>query len=170
MREFGVSIPLGAGRVAPCALAALEGDGVPEFLRRALLPALEEIEALSEKTAAIGRELATLSQHMPQAKNLMTVPGVGVLTATARERSSGNVRRMGRITKHGNRHLRTLMIHGARSVLRTAGRHDDDLRRWALELERRTGYNVAAVALANRLSRIAWRVWRDERPFQQRAA
>ena len=62
------------------------------------------------------------------------------------------------------------MIHGARSVLRTAEQHDDDLRRWALELKRRKGYNVAAVALANRLARISWRVWRDQRPFETRAA
>lgn len=195
LREFGVSIPLGARRVVPCAHAALEDDLVPEFLRRTLREALEEIEALSERTAAIGGELAVLCEHMPQAKNLMTVPGIGVLTATAlvafvgdphrfkngrrfaaylgltpRERSSGNVRRLGRITKRGNSYLRTLMIHGARSVLRTAEQHDDDLRRWALELKRRKGYNVAAVALANRLARISWRVWRDQRPFETRAA
>ncbi|MCG8469838.1 MAG: hypothetical protein MJB57_16800 [Gemmatimonadetes bacterium] len=60
------------------------------------------------------------------------------------------------------------MIHGARSVLRTAEQHDDDLRRWAFE--RRKGYNVASVALANRFARISWRVWREDRSFERRAA
>jgi transposase len=195
LREFGVSIPLGARRVVPLARAALEDGAVPEILCRALREALEEIEALEEKASAIRRELTRLSEHMPAAKQLMTVPGVGVLTATAlvafvgdphrfrsgrkfaaylgltpKEHSSGRVRRLGRITKHGNSYLRMLMIHGARSVLRTAGEHDDDLRHWAQELKRRKGYNVAAVALANRLARISWRVWCDERPFEARSA
>lgn len=133
--------------------------------------------------------------RQPAAQNLMTVPGIGVLTATAlvafagdphrfrsgrrfaaylgltpREHSSGRSRRMGRITKHRNSYLRMMLIHGARSALR-AGQiveKPDDLRRWALELQRRKGYNVAAVALANKLARICWRVWRDDRPFESR--
>ena len=195
LREFGVSIPLGARRVGPLARAALEDGLVPAILCGARREALEEIEALEEKAGSIQRELGRLSEHMPAAQHLMTVPGIGVLTATAlvafvgdphrfrsgrrfaaylgltpREHSSGRVRRLGRITKHGNSYLRMLMIHGARSVLRTAGNHDDHLRRWALELKSRKGYNVAAVALANRLARISWRVWCDERPFEERAA
>lgn len=195
LREFGVSIPVGARHVGPRTRAALEDELVPDFLGRALLDALEEIEELQAKAEAIRRELTTLSEHMPAAKNLMTVPGIGVLTATAlvafvgdphrfrsgrrfaaylgltpREHSSGNLRRRGRITRHGNSYLRMLMIHGARSVLRAASLAEapDELRRWALELKQRKGYNVAAVALANKLARICWRVWRDDRPFQSR--
>jgi len=79
---------------------------------------------------------------------------------------------MGRITKHGNSYLRMLLIHGARSALRAghcAG-EPDDIRCWALEIKARKGYNVAAVALANKLARICWRVWRDDREFQIRKA
>ena len=63
-----------------------------------------------------------------------------------------------------------LLIHGARSALHAGKRADepDDLRTWALDVERRRGHNVAAVALANKLARVAWRVWRDQRPFEQR--
>jgi transposase len=195
LREFGVSIPLGAARVIPCARAALEGDAVPELLHAALLGALEDIESLKEKAESLQKELTRLARHMPAAGQLMTVPGIGVLTATAlvafigdphrfrngrcfaaylgltpREHSSGRSRRLGRITKHGNSYLRMLLIHGARSALR-AGQisgEPDDLRRWALELKARKGYNVASVALANKLARIAWRVWRDDRPFEVR--
>ncbi len=63
-----------------------------------------------------------------------------------------------------------LLIHGARSALRAglASEEPDDIRRWALEIRARKGYNVAAVALANKLARVAWRVWRDQRPFEPR--
>ena len=154
------------GTSSPGARAALEEDIVPDFLRRALLEALEEIEELRDKAESIRRELARLAEHMPAARNLMTVPGIGVLTATAlvafvgdphrfrsgrrfaaylgltpREHSSGNVRRMGRITKHGNSYLRMLLIHGARAALRAGQVTDepDALRRWALALEERKG-------------------------------
>jgi transposase len=65
-----------------------------------------------------------------------------------------------------------ILIHGARSALR-AGKvssEPDDLRTWALAIERRSGHNVAAVALANKLARVCWRVWRDQRPFERRLA
>ena len=134
---------------------------------------------------------------MPAAQQLMTVPGIGVLTATAlvafvgdphrfrsgrhfaaylgltpREHSSGRSRRLGRITKHGNSYLRTLIIHGARSALRAGqvSHEPDELRRWALQIKARKGYNLAAVALANKLARICWRVWRDDRPFDVQPA
>jgi transposase len=127
----------------------------------------------------------------------MSVPGIGLLTATAmvafvgdirrfpscrsfadylgltpREHSSGDVRRLGRITKRGNTYLRMLLIHGARSALRAGMLTDqpDDLRAWALDLKRRKGFNLAAVALANKLARVAWRVWTDQRPFHPRPA
>ncbi len=123
------------------------------------------------------------------------MPGVGILTATAlvafvgdiprfrsgrefaaylgltpREHSSGLARRLGGITKRGNSYVRMLLIHGARSALRAGHvtHAPDDLRTWALALERRKGHNVAAVALANKLARVCWRVWRDQRPFERR--
>ena len=74
-----------------------------------------------------------------------------------RESSSGNQRRLGSITKRGDPYLRTLLIHGARSVLLAAKRNhnNDRLRIWALEVEKRHGHNKAAVALANKMVRIA---------------
>jgi len=142
-------------------------------------------------------ELSPLAEHMPSAELLLTVPGVGVLTATAlvalvgdihrfrsgrdfaaylgltpREHSTGQTRPLGAITKRGDSYVRMLLIHGARSALR-AGRvtpQPDDLRTWACAVAARKGYNVAAVALANKLARVGWRVWRDQRPFERRPA
>ena len=91
---------------------------------------------------------------------------------TPREFSSGHRRHLGGISKRGDVYLRKLIIHGARSALlqakRVARRTPNDLtrlQRWALELEQRVGHNKAAVALANKITRIAWAIWRHERPF-----
>ena len=70
-------------------------------------------------------------------------------------------RRLGGISKRGDIYLRMLLIHGARSVMLSAKtkRHPDRLREWALRTQERRGHNVATVALANKLARIAWAVW-----------
>ena len=123
---------------------------------------------------------------------MQSIPGIGLLTATAlvafigsiqrfpsgrhfasylgltpREYSSGLKRRLGRISKRGDSYLRMLLIHGARSVLchaKQAQQHDR-LRSWALGLQQRSRHNTAAVALANKLARIAWAVWKHDRDY-----
>jgi transposase len=77
-------------------------------------------------------------------------------------------RRLGRISKRGDAYLRTLLIHGARAILWHAKRmkQPDRLRTWALRLEKTAGHNKAAVALANKLARIAWAVWKNDRDFE----
>lgn len=94
------------------------------------------------------------------------------LGITPKESSSGNRRFLGRISKQGSTYLRTLIIHGARAVLarakqlaRQCERPLNRIHQWAIELERRVGHNKAAVALANKLARIAWALWRHERDF-----
>ena len=197
MREFGLVIPLGARNVVPQVRSALAEDGVPAFLRVAMEDALDEIIQLQARADAIRAQLEQLASCMPDAQRLLTVPGIGVLTATAlvgfvgdphrfrsgrhfasflgltpKEHSTGLSRRMGRITKRGNSYLRTLLVHGARSVLWSGKRcaELDDLRAWALSVQERRGHNIATVALANRLARVTWRVWCDQRPFHRRIA
>ena len=197
LREFGVAIPVGARHVIPRVRAALDEDLVPPYLRFFFEDALDEIAQLQDRADAVQAVLERLATLMPEAQRLMTIPGIGVLTATAlvafvgdvrrfrsgrafaaylgltpKEFSSGSIRRLGSITKHGNTYLRMMLTHGARSVLWSAKRcrELDDLRVWALQVQARRGHNVAAVALANRLARIVWRVWRDERPFERRLA
>ena len=195
LREFGITIPVGAHHVLPRARAALAGDALPAYLRQALELVLAEITALEVQAQTVHDELERLAQHLPQACLLRSVPGVGVLTATAllafvgdphrfrsgrhfaaylgltpREHSTALSRRLGHITKHGNSYVRMLLIHGARSALRAGhvAQRPDDLRAWALAIERRKGHNVAAVALANKLARVSWRVWHEHRPFERR--
>lgn len=93
------------------------------------------------------------------------------LGLTPREFSSGAKRRLGRISKQGDPYVRTLLIHGARAALNGARRLDKahkpltQLQRWALRRASETHPNQAVVALANKLARIAWAVWRHERDF-----
>jgi transposase len=92
---------------------------------------------------------------------------------TPKEHSSGSTRRIGRISKRGDRYLRMLLTHGARSVLRAAttavqsGRTLDRLRAWALAVQTRTNHNKATCALANKLARICYACLRDGSPYGQ---
>jgi transposase len=170
LREFGVVMPVGSSHVLQHARAALDRGVVPAYLRDALEDVMMEIAALRTKAAALRDELERLADRMPDAERLMSVPGIGVLTATALIAFVGDVHRS--ITKRGNTYLRMILIHGARSALRAGKVADtpDDLRTWALAIERRSGHNVAAVALANKLARVCWRVLRDQRSFEHRSA
>jgi transposase len=70
--------------------------------------------------------------------------------------STGGKSRLGHISKRGDAYLRNLLVQGARSVLQTAGAHQDRMSRWALELQARRGYCRTLVAIANKNARIAW--------------
>ncbi|TLZ47087.1 MAG: IS110 family transposase [Gammaproteobacteria bacterium] len=96
------------------------------------------------------------------------------LGLTPREFSSGNIRRLGSISKRGDGYLRMLLVHGARAVLysanaaQRAGRPLDALREWGLRVSSRSGHNKAAVAVANKLARIIWASWYRQRDFEFR--
>lgn len=191
LRELGMLIPLGAGRVVPTVRALIEDadSEVPDALRATLWEACEEIRELERRIKHVERQLEALARQIPAYQRLLSIPGVGLLTATAliafvgdvrrfpsgrhfasylgltpREHSSGLRRRLGRISKRGDRYLRTLLVHGARSVLFASRRRQEpeQLRSWAMALEKRNGYTKAAVALANKLARIVWAVWRHD--------
>jgi transposase len=201
LREFGISIPVGAQRAIQAVRDALGNseNSVPGLLHSSLLELLAEIDALEQRCKRIDRELARLNEEDPIVERLLKIPGVGPLTATAlrasvvdiqrfpsarhfaswlgltsREHSSGERRRLGRISKQGDPYLRTLLIHGARAVLlaaRSAQRRGsalDRLRTWALDLQERRCHNKATVALANKLARIVWATWRHGRDFSSR--
>lgn len=195
LRELGHPIPVGARHVVPQAWALLESadSEMSDPLRLALTEACLEIRDLETRLQAIEKQLEALAKQTPVVERLRSIPGVGLLTATAlvafvgevgrfttcrhfasylgltpRERSSGQTRRLGRISKRGDAYLRTLLIHGARAVLWAAKRRQnpDRLRAWALDIERLRGHNKAAVALANKMARIVWAVWSNDTVYQ----
>ncbi len=134
---------------------------------------LEEADALIQQTA----------QDNEACRRLDAIPGIGPLTATAliaaighgaafrkgrefaawvglvpREHSTGGKQKLFGISKRGNSYLRTLFVHGARAVLQFREKQSAGLKAWLAQLTSRAHYNVAAVALANKLARIAWAV------------
>jgi len=199
LREQGITIPVGARHVVPRA-AELAGDAdsaLSDALRFALFELAQEIRALELRLAELEDRLERLSAATPLAVRLRSVPGIGLLTATAlagfvgdlrrfpsgrhfasylgltpRERSSGAIRRLGAISKRGDVYLRMLLVHGARAVLAAAPqqRQPDRIRKWALELAARVGHNKATVALANKLARYAWAVAARDHDFEVHAA
>jgi transposase len=195
LRELGLVIPLGAKNVVPHAWAFLEDaeSGIPDALRPALAELCDDIRALGERIDGIERRIEAIAKQSPAVARLQTIPGVGLLVATGflafvgdvqrfpsgrhlasylgftpRESSSGSRRRLGGISKRGDRYLRTLLIHGARAALVHAhSKPDPDrLRAWALRLEKTSGFKNAAVALANKIARIAWAVLKHDRDFK----
>ena len=198
-REFGIAVSQGSrlGLEQMARQLADPASGLPELLRPTMRLLLEEIRLLEARISQLERELAQLARQSPACTTLLTVPGVGLLTATAmvaatsgevthfkdarhfaswfgltpKESSSGMTRRLGRIGKRGDRYLRMLLTHGARSVLRAAtvadrqGRSVDELRRWALGVQSRTHHNRATCALANKMARICYAVLRDHEDY-----
>jgi transposase len=197
LREFGIVIPVGAQRGIVAVRESLEcaDNALPDALRPFVLELLQEIAELEQRLKGIERMLTQLTRKDQAVRELLKIPGIGLLSATAlraalsdvqrfpsgrhlaswlgvtaRERSSGERRRFA-ISKRGDVHLRTLLIHGARSVLLAAkqavkaGRSLDRLRAWALETEQRRGHNKATVALANKMARIVWATWKYQRSF-----
>ena len=202
-REFGLEIRVGAvqGLAAIARLIADDRSAIPALLRTPMRLALEEIRLMEARIEHLERELAQLARQSPACEALTSVPGIGLLTSTAmvaavrdprsfdsgrryasffgltpREYSSGEHRYLGRISKRGDRYIRMLLTHGARSVLRAAtaaqrqGRKLDRLRTWALQVQERTNHNKATCALANKLARIAWAVWVKHEKFQSTPA
>ena len=148
LREHGLNLPAGARAAVQAVPGLLDATtALPATLRHVLANMQEEIRALETRIAEVDRQLRALASADPVSERLLTVPGVGTLTATAllgavghihafrrgrqfaswlgltpREYSSGGRRRLGRSSKRGDRYLRYLLTHGARAVLVTAAR------------------------------------------------
>ena len=200
-REFGLHVPVGArtGLEAIARALADQRSPLPTLIRPAMQALLEEIRLLETRIAQLEHQLAALARDSSPCNQLLSIPGVGLLTATAllaatggsvtryvsarhfasslgltpKEYSSGSTRHLGRISKRGDKYLRMLLTHGARSVLRAAtaaatrGIELGGIRRWAFELQRRSNHNKAVCALANKLARICYAVLRDGSEFGQ---
>jgi transposase len=151
-------------------------------------PAIERVlvmvEAANTQIAAADKELTQLAEQDPVCKQLMTVPGVGPVTAVRYaaalddvhrfdraaavqsylglvpgENSSSDKRRLTSITKAGAPRVRWALVQAAWSARRW--RKNDPMVRWALEVEARRGRHVAIVALARKMAGIMYAIWRD---------
>lgn len=185
LMERGVRI--GQGRhVFQRALRQLGDDHGGDLSPRMLLmldDMASELDAINARIASLDGEIRAIATHDQDMRRLMEIPGVGPTIATAlvaavgdgrsfaksrdlaawlglvpRQITTGGKAKLIGISKHGNRYLRKLLIHGARTVLHLVKDRSSPLASWVDGLTQRVHANVAAVALANKLARIAWAV------------
>jgi transposase len=161
---------------------ALSGDF------RLLLNGLQhDLQTLDER---LDKRIQTVANNHPGAKRLQQISGMGPITATAlvsavgdgkqfkrgremaawlgltpRQHSSGGKDRLLGLSKRGDAYLRTLLIHGGRAVLNVVSNKDDSRSRWLQSLSERRNKNIAAVALANKNTRIAWALLSKETDY-----
>jgi transposase len=185
LRQEGYRLPAGSAAQVPARLARLT---LPDALATTLVPLRDVIETLTRELAGIDTRVGTYAAADPVVPQLQTVPGVGPVVALTfratldevtrfrdagqvsafvglvpREDSSAERRHRGHITKAGSGELRSLLIQAAWACWKSRG--SGTLRAWAERLAGRRGRRIAVVALARRLSRILYAVWRDGTVF-----
>lgn len=183
LAEYGLILPVGIN-VLRRRLPELLEDGenkLSHFFRRLLAQSYQQFQQLDEQIEAYTQEIKRYNQQNEACQRLQTVPGYGDIVASAffsmvgngeayrrgrdvsaalglvpRQHSSGGKEQLLGISKRGDRYLRSLLVHGARSVVIQAANKDDRLSRWVNKLRAERGFNKAVVALANKLARIGW--------------
>ena len=163
---------------------------LPVALRAELAPLFAVLAPLTAEITAADHRIAAASAADAVVQRLMTAPAIGPVTASAfvatiddierfpsahqleaylglvpSERSSGEKRRLGRITKAGNGRVRWLLVEAGWHILRSKQPETAALRAWAVPIAARRGKRVAAVALARRLAGILYAMWRDQRDY-----
>jgi transposase len=181
--EYGIAIHQGAGKFKADMPRVLsnEANELTPAMRRILTEVFAELAQLEQRIASMNREIEAIAARSDIARRLMTVPGVGPLASTAllasagsghqfrkardlaawlglvpREYSTGGKTRLLGISKRGNKYLRRMIIHGARSCVTHLDRSKDRLGAWLDSLERRMHKNKVTVALAAKIARILW--------------
>ena len=156
-------------------------NGLPGLVRELLNELLQKILQLNEDVLSYDRQIKRSARESSDAKKIMAIPGIGAQTATAmlatvanmnqftsgrqlsawlgltpRQYSTGGVTRLGRITKRGDKYLRTLLVHGARAVIARAKDKTDSLSLWVKDLIERRGIRRTIVAVASKNARTIW--------------
>lgn len=193
LSEFGIVVPKGIGyleRQVPGILAdahnGLAGRTCELFRRL-----LSHFRELDRQVKELEVQIQGWHRESPPSRGLEKIPGIGPLTASAlvasigdaahfssarqmaawlglvpRQDSSGGKQRLLGISKRGDVYLRTLLIHGARSVLLSLKRRPEQAQAWLMRLAQRRNPNIAAVALANKNARVVWALLRHRRDYQ----
>ena len=193
--EFGAVVPKGWRALLAQAGPLLADETrcpAPELVRRELMTQLEGLRTLTARITDLERQIGSWQRRELECQRIAAVPGVGELTATAVVATVGDARtfRSGRefaaflglvprqsgtggrvkllgVSKRGDPYLRTLLIHGARTVLNQQSRADRTLDPWLKELLSRRPKNVAIVALANKMARTIWALMAHGRTFDR---
>lgn len=183
LAERGIVLPRGITAFRRAVPGILEDadNGVSDLFRALLAEQYAEVVRLDEQITVYDKRLAAIAADDAACRRLRGIPGIGPVVATAlvaavgdartfrngrqlaawmglvpRQHSTGGRPRLLGISKRGDKHLRALLIHGARAVVRHAPGKDDRLSRWIEHLQAARGTNITTVAVANKLARMAW--------------
>ena len=193
LMEYGITLPQGLGHIVKCVPAILE-DGeneLPGVFRQLLQRLADHLKELDYQVKELETQIQVWHRENDASRKLAGIPGIGPITASAlvasigdasnfkngrqlaawlglvpRQHSSGGKQILQGISKRGDAYLRTLLIHGARSVIRVAAGKTNQTSSWLLNLVERRHKNVAAVALANKNARIVWALLTHQREYQ----
>lgn len=182
LAEYGIIIALGISHIRQM-IEILENNKLKLTVKsEAIFKRLyEQFKVYDEQVSIYDKEIQQQADSDPMCLEVQKIEGVGPLTASAmvasigdasvfnngrevsawlglvpKQHSSGNKVRLGGISKRGDRYLRTLLIHGARSALTRCESKEDKKNQWAADVKQRCGFNKAAVALANKNARTIW--------------
>lgn len=185
LSEFGIAISLGITQIRKALPILLEDKETRLSARFKLLlgELSEELRQIDTHINEHEERLKAAAKEDDRIKRLLAIEGIGPISASAlvaavgeatqfangrdmaawlglvpSQHSSGGKERLGHISKRGDTYLRTLLIHGARSVINHCEGKDDRRSQWVNQLSKRRNRNIATVALANKNARIAWAV------------
>lgn len=191
--EFGICLPQGIGYIASRLPAILEDgeNGLPGAMRELLERLFAHLNGLDRQVDELEAKIQAVHRDNEASRRLAQIPGIGPLTASAllasigqakafkngrqlaawiglvpRQHSSGGKPTLLGISKRGDAYLRTLLIHGARAVIRHCEHKPRQTNTWLTQLLRRRNKNVAAVALANKNARVAWALLAHDRSYE----
>ena len=181
LAEYGIVAPQGPAHLPRLEAALTEVDGLPPAVAELGAELLSHIQALGERIDGLNARIRAEARRDETARRLMTIPGVGPVCAVAlaalappvesfskgrdfaawmglvpRQSSSGGKERLGRTSKMGQRDLRRLLVIGAMAVVRQRARHGAPAGSWLARMLARKPRMLIAVALANKIARIAW--------------
>lgn len=192
LSERGITLPQGINQVRKQLPLILEDaeNGLTPLMRELFAEQYGHLKTLDKDIKAQDSRINRPCQQNALSRRFLEVPGIGPITATImasdigdgkgytksrdyaaslgvvpRQHSSDDKQVLLGISKRGNSYLRTLLIHGARSVVKCCGSKSDPLSRWLQALVERRGFNKVAVALANKNARILWAMARQGRPY-----
>lgn len=190
--EFGIIIPQGITNIAKRVPELIEdaSNDLPGSFRLLVQRLMDHLNELDKQVDELEGQIKAWHRESAASCKLEKIPGIGPITASAlvasigkaknfddgrqlaawlglvpKQHSTGGKSKLLGISKRGDSHLRTLLIHGARSVILSASKNVDKSR-WLRKLMERRNPNVAAVALANKNARIVWALLANEREFR----
>ena len=183
--EFGIVAPVGIHKLRqaiPCWLEDAENN-LSELLRELLHDLWGDLQHFDERIEQLNKRVALSVKTDPVAQKLITLRGIGPLSASAlavalgdgsgfkngrafaaslglvpKQHSTGGKQKLLGISKRGDSYVRTLLTQGARAVMRHSKNQEDHLSEWINQMSRRKHSNIVAIALANKTARIAWSV------------